>query len=60
LYSYIFIFQLKAIAIKQKKQIADLKQSLENEIKNHQLEKNEFMTKMTVLAEQGKLVRVRI
>lgn len=52
--------QLKAIAIKQKKQIADLKQSLDNEIKKHSQEKSELLCKMTALAEQGKLARVRI
>lgn len=56
----ILLFQLKAIAIKQKKQIADLKQSIENEIKKHNLEKNEFINKITTLAEQGKLARVRV
>lgn len=56
----ILFFQLKAIAIKQKKQIADLKHSLENEIKMHNLEKNELLNKLTVLAEQGKLARVRV
>jgi len=50
---------LKAIAIKQKKQIADLKQSIENEIKKHSLEKSELMNKVMTLAEQGKLARVR-
>ncbi|XP_022166739.1 GRIP and coiled-coil domain-containing protein 2-like [Myzus persicae] len=49
--------KLKAIAIKQKKQIADLKQSIENEIKNHSLEKSELMNKCIALAEQGKLAR---
>ncbi|CAH1738003.1 unnamed protein product [Aphis gossypii] len=49
--------KLKAIAIKQKKQIADLKQSIENEIKKHSLEKSELMNKITALAEQGKLAR---
>lgn len=51
-------FQLKAIAIKQKKQIADLKQLKENDIKKHNLEKNVLMNKITALAEQGKLARV--
>lgn len=51
---------MKAIAIKQKKQISDLKQSIENEIKKHNQEKNELLSKMTALAEQGKLARVRI
>uniref|UniRef100_A0A2S2NFH3 GRIP and coiled-coil domain-containing protein 2 n=1 Tax=Schizaphis graminum TaxID=13262 RepID=A0A2S2NFH3_SCHGA len=49
--------KLKAIAIKQKKQIADLKQSIENEIKKHSLEKSELINKITTLAEQGKLAR---
>lgn len=51
---------MKAIAIKQKKQIAELKQSLENEIKKHNQEKNELFSKMTGLAEQGKLALVSI
>lgn len=51
---------MKAIAIKQKKQIADLKQSMENEIKKHNLEKNELVNKITASVEQGKLARVRI
>lgn len=50
---------MKAIAIKQKKQIADLKQSIENEIRKHNLEKNDLINKLTTLAEQGKLARVR-
>ncbi|VVC24338.1 Hypothetical protein CINCED_3A012898 [Cinara cedri] len=49
--------KLKAIAIKQKKQIADLQQSLENEIKKHSLERNELVNKITASAEQGKLAR---
>ncbi|XP_060862086.1 GRIP and coiled-coil domain-containing protein 2-like isoform X2 [Metopolophium dirhodum] len=49
--------KLKAIAIKQKKQIADLKQSIENEIKKHSLEKSELMNKVIALAEQSKLAR---
>lgn len=36
-----------------------MKQSIENEIKNHNLEKSELMNKVTALAEQGKLARVR-
>jgi hypothetical protein len=51
---------LKAIAIKQKKQISDLKQFIENEIKKHNQEKSELLSKMAALAEQGKLARVRI
>lgn len=51
---------MKAIAIKQKKQIADLKQSIENEVKKHSLEKAELVNKVTALSEQGKLARVRI
>jgi len=35
-----------------------LKQSIENEIKKHSLEKSELMNKITALAEQGKLARV--
>ncbi|XP_025202038.1 GRIP and coiled-coil domain-containing protein 2 [Melanaphis sacchari] len=49
--------KLKAIAIKQKKQIADLKQSIENEMKKHSLEKSELINKITALAEQGKIAR---
>lgn len=33
---------------------------MENEIKKHNLEKNDLVNKMTASAEQGKLARVRI
>lgn len=36
-----------------------MKQSIENEIKKHSLEKRELMNKAIALAEQGKLARVR-
>ncbi|XP_050431913.1 GRIP and coiled-coil domain-containing protein 2-like isoform X2 [Adelges cooleyi] len=49
--------KLKTIAIKQKKVIADLKQSLEKEIKKHNLEKNELLAKLTASVNQGKLVQ---
>lgn len=35
-----------------------MKQSIENEMKKHSLEKSELMNKMIALAEQGKLARV--
>lgn len=40
--------------------MADLKQTMENEIKKHNLEKSELVNKITGLAEQGKLARVII
>ncbi|XP_050539311.1 GRIP and coiled-coil domain-containing protein 2-like [Daktulosphaira vitifoliae] len=49
--------KLKAVVIKQKKIIFDLKQSLDSKVKKHNNEKSELVAKITSLAEQGKIAR---